>query len=136
MAERPKYELADVFQLIRVSKYWFSARSRSVNEVIRVYANSGSPKTTADAEKLILNALLTLTEKNFYQRNFQWEVILDIYGLIYDNRCWYVKFAVVDEEENGMTDLWLQEISFHPPKEGSVTLGGIKIKAEKNADET
>ena len=101
-----------------------------INEVIRAYANSDTPKTTADAEKFIVGALLTLTEQNFYKRDIQWEVVVDIYGLIYDKRPWYVKFAVANEEENGVTEPWLQEISFHPPKEEFVTSGGITIKAE------
>jgi hypothetical protein len=124
-----KYELKEVFRLIGESKYWFSAPSRSVNEVIKVYSGSGSPKSNSEAEKFITDGVLTLTDGNFYQSATQWGMVVDIYGLIYDGKPWYVKFAIADEEEGGVTEPLLQEISFHPPEKEFVTSGGIKISS-------
>ena len=55
-------------------------------------------------------------------------MVVDVYGLLFDARPWYVKFSIKDEEnENGALEKLLQEISFHPPSEGFVTSGGINI---------
>jgi hypothetical protein len=63
---------------------------------------------------------LLLEEKNFYKSQIQWEtVVVDIYGLNYDEKPWFIKFFI----EDGI----LLEISFHPPQTEFTTLGGIKI---------
>lgn len=94
-----------------------------------MYANTGNPKTDSEAERFVLDGIFTLSDQNLYQCGMQWGVVVDIYGLIYDGRPWYVKFAIADEEENNVTEPWLQEISFHPPNKEFETLGGIKIPA-------
>jgi hypothetical protein len=130
MAEMAKYPLDDIFGLIRESKYWFSAQSRSLYEVIRVYAST-NPKTLVEAEKFILEGILTLSAKNFYRRNIQWEMVVDQYGVIFDSHPWFVKLAIQNEEnEAGVSEPLLQEISFHPPEKEFTTTGGIKIPAE------
>lgn len=123
-------DLKTVFGLIHSKRYWFSAPSRSVNKVIEVYASSGKPKTAEEAREFIIQGVLTLKDENFYQRGRQWEMVTDIYGLIYDGHHWYVKLGVQDEETaDGKTkEPWLQEISFHPPEKPFKTLGGIEIK--------
>lgn len=126
-----KYPLTEVFKLIRAKKYWFSAPSRSVYEVVRVYQNTPAPKTNQEAEDYILEAVLGLTDAHYCSSSLQWDVVTDIYGTISDNRPWYVKFAI-SEEENDLEQLepLLQEISFHPPKVAFKTSGGISIPAE------
>lgn len=129
-AKSAKYDLNEVFAYIRRQKYWFSAKSRSVDEVTRVYAATSNPKSAEEAERFILDGIFALTPSNFYDRGFQWEMTVDIYGLIYDNRPWFVKFGMDEQEdENGTKEKLLQEISFHPPECGFVTQGGINIPA-------
>ena len=127
MKAAAKYPLEEVFKLIRANKYWFSAPSRSVNEVVKVYATMTTPKSNVEAEKFILDGIFSLKEDNFYQRSMQWDMVTDIYGLIFDTRPWFVKFAIADEELGESTEPWLQEISFHPPDIAFVTAGGISI---------
>jgi len=123
---KAKFSLADVFRIIDsgdLNKIWFSAPSRSVNEVIKAYAGSPTPKTNVDAISFILSGIKTLTDKDFVQSLPQWsdpKCIADIYGLIYDGKPWYVKFLIGD-------DGVLEEISFNPPIKELVTVSGKKI---------
>lgn len=127
MTVTAKYPLDEVFGLIRAGKYWFAAPSRSVNEVVKVYATTANPKSNVEAEKFVLDGIFSLKEVNFYQHSFQWDMVTDIYGLIFDTRPWFVKLGIADEEEDGVTEPLLWEISFHTPKEAFVTTGGISI---------
>ena len=123
-----KYPLDEVFKLIRASKYWFSTPSRSVNEVVKVYATTKTPKSNVEAEKYILDGLFALKDANFFKSSRQWDMTVDIYGLILDTHPWFVKFAIADEENDaGVSEPWLQEISFHPPDQAFKTVGGISI---------
>lgn len=47
---------------------------------------------------------------------------MDKYGLMFDGRPWFIKFAIVDGE--------LEEISFHPPEKELKTLSGLVIPKE------
>jgi hypothetical protein len=124
-----KHELRVVFGLIRGKKYWFSAPSRSVYEVVRVYNASGNSKTEDEAKDFILGGVLSLTDAHFYGSGTQWEMVVDIYGLIFDGHHWFVKLGVTNEEENGVIEPLLHEISFHPADKDFTTVGGFKIKA-------
>lgn len=126
---KAKNELPHVFGLIHANKYWFSAPSRSVSKVIEVYAASGKPMTNTEAEAFIIQGVLALKEENFFQSGTQWEMVVDIYGLIHHGLPWYVKLGVQDEEtEDGTKEPWLQEISFHQPEKAFKTVGGIEIQ--------
>src|SRR4051794_13341393 len=108
MTAKARYALKDVFRLINEGKYWFSARPRSSVAVIRAFASSGKINGEKEAESFILRAILFLTEAHFCQSVLQWndpKCVADVYGLIYDDRPWYVKFRIEDDE--------LEEISFH-----------------------
>lgn len=126
---KAKNELPYVFGLIHANKYWFAAPSRSVNKVIEVYAASGIPMTSTEAEVFIIQGVLALKEENFFQSSMQWEMVVDIYGLIHQGLPWYVKIGVQDDEtEDGTKEPWLHEISFHPPEKPFKTVGGIEIR--------
>ena len=126
MAAKAKFALADVFRIIDsgdLNRIWFSARSRSVDSVIRTYVGSKTPKTETEAVQLILSGIKGLDEGAFVENVMQWndpKCIADVYGLIFDGRPWYVKFRI---EESGDLD----EISFHPPEKDLVTVTGRKI---------
>jgi len=71
-----------------------------------------------------LQGISQLTEKHFYKRVIQWsDYIADIYWIVFRDMPWFIKFRI-DEEEDV-----LEEISFHPPDEAFVTVGGLKIPA-------
>lgn len=118
--QQAAYSLADVFRLIDGNKVVFTAPSRSIRKVIEVYLTSGTPKTEIEARDFILQGIKMLTEKHFCGSQLQWEtVVVDKYGIIYDGKSWFVKFAITDGE--------LEEISFHPPEKDLKTEGGILI---------
>lgn len=118
--ERAAYSLVEVFRLIGERKVIFSAPSRSIRRVIDVYRGSDAPKTETDARDFILEGLKTLTERNFCGSQVQWgDLVVDKYGLIYDGKPWFVKFAITDGE--------LEEISFHPPEQELRTHGGLLV---------
>ncbi len=126
MHQTPKYDLKTVQDFVRGGDgdaIWFSAPSRSINEVIRVYSNADAPKSLAEAAEFICDGILLLTEKHFVVRVLQWGVVADVYGLIYDERPWYVKFVFEDD--------LLEEISFHPPERELKTVGGYLIPVEE-----
>jgi len=120
---KAKFSLAEVFRIIDscdLNRIWFSAPSRSVNEVIKAYAGSTTPKNYEDAVKFILGGIKTLDDGAFVERVVQWgdpKCIADVYGLIYDGKPWYVKFRI---EDDGVLD----EISFHPPEKELKTISG------------
>lgn len=126
MSQKAKYPLTEVFEKVRQGKYWFSAVSRSIDQVIKAYGKEESQETIEEAEQFILDGITKLTEKNFYKRVIQWDdlsCIADVYGMILDNRPWFIKFRIDLDED------LLEEISFHPPEEEFTTVGGIKIPA-------
>lgn len=120
-----KYPLQLVFEIIDSDdseKVWFSAKSKSIDPVIEVYSKTSKPKTISEAQLFILAGLKTLTDFNFVQRTIQWnnpKCIADVYGLIYDKKPWYIKFAIEDGT--------LEQISFHPPKSELKTIRGLII---------
>ncbi|MBI4402888.1 MAG: hypothetical protein HY537_01930 [Deltaproteobacteria bacterium] len=119
--QRAKYDLADVFELVDAKMIDFTVPKKSVNAVVTAYKNSQQPLTVLQAEEFICRGLKTLTEINFVGSQLQWEtVVVDKYGLIFDQRPWFVKFAIGEDGR-------LEEISFHPPVKAFTTLGGIKI---------
>ena len=125
MALTSKYDLNIVQKLIRrgvADSIWFSAPSRSLYEVVRVYSNSDAPKSLVEAADFICAGLLQLKPDHFVKRVLQWEVVADVYGLIFDGRPWYVKFV--------LNDGVLEEISFHPPEKTLKTVAGLQIPAE------
>jgi len=119
--EKAKYDLAKVFKLVDARKIDFSMPNKSLNAVVAVYQDTNKPLNIPQAEEFICTGIKTLTEKNFAGSQLQWgSVVVDKYGLVYDSRSWFVKFAIGDDGR-------LDEISFHPTKEPMTTLGGIKI---------
>ena len=132
MAQTPKYDLRTVQAICSsrdLEKVWFSAPSRSLHEVIRIYAKASHPKTLDDATGFVLQGILKLTGDDFAGRTTQWDTVTDVYGLMFDDRPWYIKFAL---EEDGT----LQEISFHPPSKEIETVGGKKIPKGDVDDKT
>ena len=128
MTEIAKYPLSEVFTLVMEGKYWFPAPSRSFLIVQGLYSETPKAKSTIEAKQFILAGILSLKPENFYKRQMQWGVIVDIYGLIFDDMPWFVKFAIAPaENDDGFEESFLQEISFHPPERSFVTRGGIKL---------
>jgi hypothetical protein len=123
MAPKSRYALPEVFRLLDSRKFWFSARSRSTTAVVHVYSGTGKIKSREEAEAFICQGIRELTESHFCESVIQWgdsKCVADVYGLIFDDRPWYVKF-LIDEEEG------LEEISFHPPEKEMRTVGGMVI---------
>ena len=122
MAQAPKYDLQEIFAIIDggdKNRVWFSAPSRSIQEVIKVYQGSIDFKDAEEAAIFILKGIRSLKPENFVERILQWDAIADVYGVIFDSRPWYVKFMV----EDGI----LNEISFHPPTKPLKTISGLII---------
>ncbi len=126
----PKYDLKQMRSLVHagdLGKIWFSAPSRSVYEVIRVFKETDNPKNYEEAIDFILRGLLALTEEDFVKVSPQWDnEFADVYGLEFENLPWFVKFILKGEE--------LEEISFHPPKEEMKTVSGNVIPPEEKKD--
>ncbi len=126
----PKYDLKQMQSLVQagdLDKIWFSAPSRSVYEVIRVFKETDTPKNYEEAIDFILNGLLALTKDHFVKVSPQWDnEFADVYGLEFENLPWFVKFILKDGE--------LEEISFHPPKEEMKTVSGKVIPPEEKKD--
>ena len=117
-----KYHLEDIFDIINSGdedSIWFSARSRSTGKVIEVYGATPEPKSETEANRFILDAILTLTPGDFVENGYQWEVVTDIYALEYDDRPWFIKFCIEEGD--------LNEISFHPPEKPMTTVSGKTI---------
>jgi len=118
--QRAAYSLSEVFRLIDEKKVVFTAPSRSIRQVTAVYRNTASPKDEIEAREFICEGIKTLTEKHFCGSQMQWgNLVVDKYGVIFDGKPWFVKFAIVEGE--------LEEISFHPPEQELKTLGGLLI---------
>ena len=121
-----RHPLEKVFELARTKRVWFSAKSKSVWAVMKVFENQAEPMTEVDAERFILNGLLTLTPDDFVESVIQWgdsSIVADVYGIVIANRPWYVKFVIDGDGE-------LEEISFHPPLRDLKTCSSRVVKSE------
>lgn len=118
--QKAAYKLEEVFGLINEGKVVFSSPSRSIRRVIAVYRDTEIPKDEGAARRFIYDGIKALTEKNFCGTHLQWDrVVVDKYGLVFDGKPWFIKFAIIEGE--------LEEISFHPPEQELKTMGGIVI---------
>lgn len=124
-----RYLLPGVFAIIDagdLSRIWFSAPSRSLKPVLKIYQSEASgPKDPEEAKRFILRGIRSLKEENFVRTVIMWgdaNCLGDEYGLISDNRGWYAKFRIDEDGE-------LDEISFHPPERELKTVGGLVIPA-------
>lgn len=119
-----KYDLEEVKKLVLAGRFWISAPSRSIDEVVRVYVETSWSKSEADARNFICEGLLALRPGNFAGRAIQWSgEVADQYGLIFDGRPWFVKFLIGEDGD-------VEEISFHPPARPLKTQDGSIISAE------
>ena len=119
--QKAKYDLAEVFKLVDAGKIDFTLPKKSIDAVVAVFRDSQKPLTVPEAEEFICSGIKTLTDKNFCGSQLQWEtLVVDKYGLLFDDRPWFVKFAIGEDGR-------LEEISFHPLVEALTTLWGIKI---------
>lgn len=121
-----KYSLAVVKQLVDQYKQgnntalWFSARSRSLDAVVKVLSCND-----VDAETTILDGLLKLKDSDFCRSNMQWNTFVDEYGLEnYLGINWYIKFTI---EQNGVETL--EQISFHPLEKNMRLADGRQLTA-------
>lgn len=121
----PKYELKDVFSIINSgdeTKIWFSVPRKSYEWVVQVYADTENSKTNSEAIEFIKLGILSLTEDNFVNQVTMYSDPTDIadeYGLIFDDKPWYIKLQITEGE--------LNEISFHPPQKRLKTFSGKVI---------
>lgn len=125
----PAFPLTEVFNLIN-NDYIEFALSSSIKPVIAAYSDSKPYMSTFEAENLIIDALLQLRDENFVRT-----VIMkangaraDEYGMIYDNRGWYLKLNI--ETYPGSDERYVDNISFHPPRRNLTTTGGINIRGK------
>ncbi|MBI3294133.1 MAG: hypothetical protein HYZ71_05320 [Deltaproteobacteria bacterium] len=124
-----RHPLQSVFAIIDtgdLDRIWFSAPTRSISTVLRIYKSEASgPKDPDETKRFILQGIRTLKEINFVRTVVMWNdpsCLADEYGLIHEKRGWYAKFRV---DEDGDLD----EISFHPPERELKTVGGLIIPA-------
>lgn len=124
--QKPHYSLEAVFALIdsymidgNENNVWFSAESRSIEAVIAAYRGTEKCKDRVSAIDFILMGIKQLTDQWFWASHLQWGVVVDKYGLIYDEKPWFIKFAIEDN--------LLNEISFHPTEEEVKTVGGFIV---------
>lgn len=117
--QSPKYDLDMVKTTVsswlkgNYESGWFSAPSCSIDYVIHIFNC-----TNSTAEKIVLEGLMKLETKNYYQRKSMWGDIVDEYGLSnYLGHNWYVKFMVGEDKV-------LEEISFHPCEKDMVLANG------------
>ncbi len=119
MSQTPKFDLKLVQKFCKSGdreKIWFSATSRSISKVIEVYSETDASKNYEQAVSFILDGIQSLQAEDFVQRVSQWGEVADVYGLMFDQRSWYVKFIF----EDGV----LEQISFHPPERSLKTVSG------------
>ncbi len=128
MAPKSAHPLAEVKRLISAhlqkgeDTVWFSAVTRSVDQVTSVYPHF----STQEAVRFILEAMLSLTEGDYCSSNLQWgstDLVADVYGLIYDGKPWFIKFLIENDT--------VEEISFHPPEKPIKTSAGKIIPGVK-----
>ena len=131
-----KYPLVEVKKFTKMAldnpeseKVWFSAPSRSTNEVVKTLGSIGMKVTNEKANEYILNSIMQLTDADFYKREAgQWgvaELVTDQYGIRRDGIAWFVKFII----ENGND--YLDEISFHETNSDMRLENGTIIKKDR-----
>ena len=123
MALKAKHSLKEVVKAVDEKRYWFSAPSRSIDEVIRVLGKQGNSKTRAEAETFILQGLKKLKDGDFVESVLQWndpKCVADVYGATIEGLPWFIKFRI-DEEGD------LDEVSFHPPNKSMITISSQVI---------
>ena len=125
-SKKPKYDLSQVKQIVEkflagdLTKLWFSARSRSVAQVMTILRCSEK-----EAEEKIAHAILRLEPADFSDNNFQWGITNDIYGLEnYEDHNWYLKFNILNED--GLESV--NQISFHPVEDFLLVANGRVLK--------
>ncbi|MNL55361.1 hypothetical protein D3C87_1787690 [compost metagenome] len=106
----------------------FSAKSRSIDAVIRVHRGlKGRRMTTEQAANFIKYRILELTDQNFQKSKIgQWgdsTFVVDQYGMIHEGVPYFIKFNIDEESDQ------LNEISFHPMERDMVLASGDVIKA-------
>ncbi len=123
MAQTPKFDLEEVKKLVDDCE--FTVPDKSINAVIAVFKDIlGCPKSNVEAEVFIKNELVKLERKNFAQRSMVFgSVVADVYGKVIDGEPWYIKFLIESDDE----DIWLEELSFHPPDKPLMLQNGDKI---------
>ncbi|MCX6109013.1 MAG: hypothetical protein NTZ90_05340 [Proteobacteria bacterium] len=127
-----KYALNEIKQLVEArlkgdETIWFSARSASIDYVIKVLV-----VTELEAESIILNGILKLDDNDFHRRVLMvnWaNEIADEYGLEgYHGHNWYIKL-LVEDEANGRV---VNEISFHPTEDEMRLANGRMLQVTMN----
>ena len=112
--EEPKFDLKDVFQIIKEGEPQDIVFSfgKALDPVKTEFA-----KTTTEAKDFILEQIQRLSIDNFAERVLINGVVYDVYGKNIADISWYIKFSVISDE-NGE---FLYAISFHPIKNNLVT---------------
>ena len=127
-----KYALGEIKPLVEArlkgdETIWFSARSASIDYVIKVLV-----VTELEAESIILNGILKLGDNDFHRRVLMvnWaNEIADEYGLEgYHGHNWYIKL-LVEDEANGRV---VNEISFHPTEDEMRLANGRVLQVTMN----
>ena len=112
------YSLSEVVRLIEKNKFE-CAYTRAIKPVVDAFATTKTPKSQDEARQFIAEAMKTLTPDDFFGSQIQNEITVDKYGLIYADRPWFVKFYIAND--------FLEQLSFHPPKDSFKTVGGKRI---------
>ena len=124
-----KYDLREVFELIDADEVESSV-STAVSRVMEVYSGSHPSMEAAEAENFIIDGLKSLTEDDFVRTVLMkiTRTPADEYGLVYDNRDWYVKLSI--ETYLGTDERYVDNVSFHPPEKDLTTVNGLILKGQ------
>ena len=123
MALISRHALVNVFKIIDggdLNKIIFSVPSKSTESVVTVFAETETPKSLVEATRYIFRGIKSIGNDDFVERQCLFDdptCIADVYGIIFENRSWYVKFYI-DEE------IYLEQVSFHPPEWEMKTVSG------------
>jgi hypothetical protein len=112
------YSLSEVVRLIGQNKFE-CGYTRAIKSVVDVFATTNTPKSQEEARQFIADGLKTLTPHDFFESQFQNDITVDKYGIIFAERPWFIKFYIAND--------FLEELSFHPPKDSFKTVGEKKI---------
>lgn len=126
-----RFDLQDVFKIIDSGdrdKIQIGYQ-RGTKLVIEAYRNSTTPMENREADDFILAGVRSLTPDNFCKsvlHKNDSSVIMDEYGLIYDDKPWYVKLYLDGD--------FLFQLSFHPPQREMKLENGTKIPKGESDD--
>ncbi len=105
----------------------FSAPSRSTRCVIEIFLCSQD-----EAEHTIAKGIMQLADNDFAHRLYQWDTVMDVYGLEnYKDANWYIKFNLIEEDG----EIALENVSFHPNDKPLLLVDGRTLRPQDKKED-